>query len=270
MNNSTFSFKRFKNLFIRDFYVGLKPMTAIVGTIFLILLLIFVFLLITQNRYFILNKLQGFCNGTYYIAFIVGSLFVNATAFRDFRGKERKMSFLMLPSSTLEKVLSQYLLVTVVFTVLVTLAYAIFSVFYVSIIKVFTEYSLDFHNPFNDINWIAFIRLYFPAQLLLLAGAVTFKKVPLFYTVLVSFLFSLLLAIIFVGLGYLLFSGYSHQDMRGVNVIELYTDLPIRFDKANASAFHLWTLKSVYYFMQYGLGILLALYVWFKVKEKQA
>ncbi len=266
MNNSIFSFKRFKNLFVRDFYISLKPMTAIVGTIFLILLLVFIFLLITQNRYFILNELQGFCNITYYIAFIVGSLFVNATAFRDFRGKERKMSFLMLPSSTLEKVLSQYLLVTVVFTVLVTLAYAVFSVLYVSIIKVFTEYSLDFHNPFNEINWIAFIRLYFPVQLLLLAGAVTFKKVPLFYTGLVSFLFSLLLAVIFVGLGYLLFSGHSST---GVN-LELHSPLPIRFDEVNANSFYRWTLKSVYYFLQYGLGILLAFYVWFKVKEKQA
>ncbi len=270
MNNSIFSFKRFKNLFVRDFYVSLKPITAVVGTIFLILLLLFIFQLITQNRYLKLNELQRFCDSIYYVAFIVGSLFVNATAFRDFRGKERKMSFLMLPSSTLEKVLSQYLLVTVVFTVLVTLAYAVFSVFYVLIMEVFTEYSLDFYNPFREINWITFIRLYLPFQLLLLAGAVTFKKVPLFYTGLVSFLFSLLLAVIFVGLGYLLFSEYNHQDMRGVNVFDLYTDLPTRFDKLNASAFHLWTLKTVYYFLQYGFGIFLALYVWFKVKEKQA
>ncbi len=271
--NSTFSFKRFKNLFLRDLFVNLRPLITIVGGIFFIFLLIFsLILLINHSSDKLMNIAQNFYNVTYFMAFLAGSLFFSGNAFRDFRNKERSMSYLMLPSSNLEKVLSQYILVTFIFTIFTTLAYYIFSFFSMTLISVFTDYTLSFYEPFGKVNWNIFFRTFILAQLFLLAGAVTFRRSPLFFTGLTYFLYFLALSLIIAAFVTFIFSGIgtSSVDTALESTGFLNTTKYNSFWELDSSIFNSWSLKAFYYYHQYIIGVGFALYIWFKVKEKQA
>ncbi len=269
--HSIFSFKRFKNLFIRDLFVNLKPLTKIVGGIFFIFLLIFSLILLFNSSDQMIFFAQKFYNKTYFIAFIAGSLFFSGNAFRDFRNKEQSMNYLMLPSSNLEKILSQYLLVTVVFTLFTTVAYYLFSLFSISLVGITTDYTLSFYEPFSKIHWVDFLRVFIIAQLILLSGAVTFKKSPVFFTGLTYILYSLAVSLIVAACIKLVFSGIDSASID--TALDNTGFLSARINDLsalNGKIFNALSLKVFYYFHQYIIGIGFALYIWFKVKEKQA
>ncbi len=275
--NHIFNFKRFKNLFVRDVLVNLKPMSTIVGGIFFILLLISVLILLLSEKQNMLLHAEKFYKATYYIAFLFGALFISGNAFRDFRKKEKTMNYLMLPSSTSEKVLSQYLIVTLIFTAIVTVGYYLFSFLNVFMINVFTEGGVDLYEPFSKVEYVPFLRVFIPSQIILLAGAVTFKKSPLFFTGLTYFLFSLVSWIFIIATFTILFSnidgGTIELAMKKLQLSEAFTppkaSSPMELFFLTSEHFKMWSLKVIYYFNQYVLSALLLVYIWFKVKEKQ-
>ncbi len=268
MNQNIFNFTRFKNLFIRDLFSDAKPVvTTIVGSFIALTLVLFLVLLFNQNDTDI--AVSGFGNFVFPAAFIISALFITGNAFRDFRNKERKMGYLMLPSTTLEKFLSQYLIVTLVFTILMILFYYLFGIFSMTVIAIFTDFSMDLSFPYDSNKIIPFLRVFIPVQFLLLAGAVTFKKKPLFYTGLSGFLFSNINSLIAVGTVFLLFSSSDPYNVH-LNDSFFLVNNPTNLKELEASDFNLWSFKALYYFYQYLIPAFSIIYIWFKIKEKEA
>ncbi len=264
MNQNIFNFTRFKNLFIRDLFENLKPMATTIVGVFVVLSLMLYIMFFTNEE----EQIKMFYKSVFQIVFILSSLFISGNAFRDFRNKEQNMNYLMLPSSTLEKFLSQYLLVTVVFTVLVLLFHYLFGLVNLVVVNSFKDYSIDINYLFNTDNVLPFLRVFIPLQLLLLAGAVTFKKVPLFATLLSQFLYTMVNGLIIIVVMSLIFSNLNEQHLHLSNNFFLVNGTIS--GEISADSFSFWSFKAFYYFWQYLLPIFSIIYIWFKIKEKEA
>ena len=69
------------------------------------------------------GKMQAF----YVAGFIISGFFISGMAFTNLRTKEKTMSYLTLPASTLEKFISELLLTTVGFIVIYTAIFYVFN-----------------------------------------------------------------------------------------------------------------------------------------------
>ncbi len=271
MNNTVFSFQRFKTLFIRDISVNMRSMISAIGVVFIVLSLGLWFMFVVMPDSELTSALRSFSHAIYYIAFGIAGIAVSGTAFSDFRRKEKSMHYLMLPSTTLEKFLSQYVLVTLVFGLLFSLLYYVFSAINIASVALFTDYSLAFIHPFENLKPIYFFRYFIPVQLFFLAGAVTFKKIPVFFTVFFGFLFLQLQTLSMWAIAHWAWKPFLSQG------IVLPDDTVIKTSQDNlflhnlsADSFTLLSIKVFYVFCQYILPLLLSLYIGYKIKEKQS
>ncbi len=267
--NPFFSFSRFKHLFIRDIFVNLRYMVSTIISVFTILsLLFYLALLFNDSSYDIITN---FSHSNFTLAFLAAGIFISGNAFRDFRNKERKMSYLMLPSSTFEKFLSQYVLISVVFTILTLLAYYLFSFFNMAIVATFTKHTMPLELPLLSKNIIPLLRFYIPIQLILLAGAATFQKKPLFFTGLLSFVFILINSLIIVAVLNFVFKNVDNSARFALNdnmLINIHSSE--QFLNITSENFYFLSFKLMYWFYQYILSILALVFTWFSIKEKQA
>ncbi len=271
MNNTIFSFQRFKTLFVRDFFANLRPMISTIGGVFIVLSVGLWFLLVMIPDWQITSMLQDFSNTVYYIAFGIAGIAVSGTAFRDFRRKEKSMHYLMLPSTTLEKFLSQYVLVTLVFGLLLSFLYYVFSAINVASIALFTDYSLAFIHPFENLKPIYFFRYFIPTQLFFLAGAVTFKKVPIFFTALFGFLFLQVQTLSMWAIAHWAWEPFLSQGIvLPDSTIMNNTEEELFLQNLSVDTLPLLSIKVFYIFYQYILPLLLSLYIGYKIKERQS
>jgi hypothetical protein len=212
-----------------------------------------VFILINLlMRWNIYTSMKGF----YKIGYLISGLFISGMAFTNLRKNEKSISYLALPASLPEKVISELLLTTIGFTILYTVTFYFFnSVFY--FIKPVTFVNI----ANNDI--LKTIKYYLILQSVFLSGAVAFRRTPVFYTGFVLFIAGMILIIIVA-----LFTRYFNGIISNAG-LEYFSS------KALNDLSHFSTLKGklLYEIPKFAFLYLLAPVFWIvtylKLKEKE-
>jgi hypothetical protein len=251
--NNIFNTSRFLFLFKRDIYENYK---FILGTIFTVLSIFSVIILINV----IIDpgdKNVSDVKGIFYASFFISAVFISGMAFSDFRNKEKTMLYLTLPASNFEKFLSNFLLTTIVFYIVFTIAFAIFNLLDIAIIKAITNTKINFFFPL-DSSITDFFKVIIPTQSILLAGSATFKKTPLFFTTLYTFIFSLTLSIIILVITYY-FIATNIEYQKGVFIFLDSNDTD-----------NIISFKIIRIFIQYFMPVLFWIVTYLKIKEKEA
>jgi hypothetical protein len=192
--------------------------------------------------------------------FITG-LFITGMAFKSFRSKEGTMSYLSIPASVLEKFISMLLLTTIGLTVFYTAAFSLFDFLFTAIGNSLTNHSVEYFRFFTDELPHLFL-IYLIVQSVFLAGAATFKKVPLFFTVFWLFVFLLGIGLYSAGLAYLFrdtFESTAHQLDRGVNL-----------NLMDMKDTGLWISEAPEFIFYYLTAPVFWAITYFKIKEKEA
>lgn len=262
--NNQFNINRFLLVLKRDIFENFK--TALFGILTILSILSFILLMTTFASESDSHLLNITWPKFYHIGFWVTGILISGMAFSDFRNKEKTMSYLMIPATSLEKFLSILLLVTVGFVLVYTSVFGVFNLLNSLIISSISDsLSLAFFNPFNSYVWIT-IAVFIPIQSVFLAGAATFQKIPIFYTALYFFIFMLIYgAIAFILIRYytggLSFTGIGDND----NIVFSSTNgLPSEMSIENISS-----IKAFKFFFTYLLAPIFWVVAWFKLKEKE-
>jgi len=186
----SFSIKRLLLMLQKDVFDNFKYVLIGYGSI--IGLFTFIFMVALMQGI----AIQSF-DKFYTVGLTLIGIFIAGMAFNDFRVKEKSMSYLTLPASLFEKFLSMLLLTTIGVALSFTVVFYVFNglAFLIGTLLFNTEPGIL--NIFNEEILYSVLSV-FGIQSVFLAGAVSFKKAPLFLT---------LLALFIVGLVLLIYSG---------------------------------------------------------------
>lgn len=116
----------------------------------------------------------------YQVGFAIIGIVVSGMAFSNLRSKEKTMSYLSIPASTFEKMLSELLISTIVFYVVYILLFYAFN-FVMFLFGQVVDVPVDFINIFEEETLEKYWDLII-FQSIMFAGAATFMKRPLLST----------------------------------------------------------------------------------------
>ena len=139
-----------------------------------------------------------FHEGIFYPILIAGGFIFTSGIFRELHRKETNLTYLMLPASALEKVVSRLLLASAGWIVFTLLWYTAYSALSEGLNLLFFGRSHPVFNPFTGDVWTAAAH-YAVLQSIFLLGAVFFRKLHFFKTLLALTTFAIGLAL-FAGL----------------------------------------------------------------------
>jgi|GEM_PF-5411155 len=128
-----------KKEYIENIKLVLIGYIAVIGFIFAILLL---------NSIYD-GELWLYFNGIYNSTIVLVGIVFAGISFADFRTKERAISYLTLPATHLEKILSQILLSTFGFVISYTLVFYLSYLMFYVIGKMFFTFPIGGFNPFT-------------------------------------------------------------------------------------------------------------------------
>ena len=249
-----FCLKRVFLLMQKTLYENIKFVIIGLSTIFTVFSVIIFFSQVNEERSW--EYMEVF----YLTGYFISGIFVSGMAFTNLRTKEKAMSYLILPASTFEKYLSEWILTTFGFTILYTLIFYLFNF----ILLLFgTSYSSPNILDLTDSRIINGFQHYFIIQSLFLAGAATFKKVPIFYTGFTLFVLGLILSIFGLSLSYIL-----KEILEAYNVQDFEKTMDTHFYNYNFS--DLTIAKVPAYFYWYFMAPIFWIVGFFKLKEKEA
>ncbi len=226
-----------------------------IGLITVFGLFSFILLMSALNNGNAWGKLQTF----YYAGMFIAGFFISGMAFANFRNKEKTMSWLTLPASISEKLISEWLLTTIVYLIVYTAIFYAFNLIVFLIGDVF-NFEVNFIDIFTKETATLFLH-YMIIQSILLAGAATFKKVPLFFTISSLFIFGMIitfyLTILALGIkGQFEVFQFNNNGMQGNN-----------FNYNLEDHWLLQVPKIMYYYIT---APVFWIYTYFKLKEKEA
>lgn len=197
------------------------------------------------------------------IFFLLGFIFTSL-AFREAHKKLLVHDWLMLPASTLEKLIEKIILYSAGFSVLSVFIYWFFTLLARLVVQVFLgEYFPPF-IVFDRLVW-QLVGHYLLTQSIFVLGAVWFKNNNFIKTIIAIVLFSIILSVIASFVAWLVFNDYFWTLVRGdfLSNIELSHD----FDMERLDVFGLRVLKLVK-FTYFGLLAPLCWFgSWLKLRE---
>lgn len=179
-DNQTFSLERIYKLSINDILTHRKLILIAIATIFVFLIVI---------PYHAVSNI-----GVYYFMLFAGGFVLTTRAFNDMHDYERAYRYLTLPCSNLERLVSKWLLTTIVYALGLLVLYYIFALFGYAVNLLIFKYSHKIYSPLNLDLWIV-IGKYIVLQAIILLGAVYFKKYALIKTLLAIGCFLIFIAI---------------------------------------------------------------------------
>lgn len=236
--------------------------TAFFGLLTTLSIFSFIIVMTTVNgNQFLLTSLS---NKMYIIGFFIVGLFFSGMAFKDFRNKEKTMSYLMLPASSLEKLLSMLFLTNIAFLISYTILFGVFNLLNIALVNVFPgDLHIVFYNPFNLNVWKAYL-IFLPIQAVFLAGAATFKKVPIFYTALYTFILGLIFIFVISFIARYLFDDF-------LKTFDVMPNASFQFHLNDGASvdFNSFPIDIVKFFFNYLVAPVFWIIAWFKIKEKE-
>lgn len=259
--NNYFNISRFILILRRDMYENYK--TALGGLLTILSIFTVILLLVSLNSN--QDMVEEFFNGLFIAGFFISGLFFSGMAFKDFRNKEKSMTYLMLPASQIEKFLSILTLSTIGFFISYLLIFSLFNVLNILIIGSLPfDLYLNMYNPFNKDIWAA-IKIFLPIQAVFLAGAATFKKVPIFYTALFSFVTALIMFTILMLVMRYLATDFNISGFGNVDNVKITHEA----ETVTAEFSEIIPLYLMKIFFLYLMTPIFWVVAWFKIKEKE-
>ena len=206
-------------------------------------------------------------NQIFQISIFVVGVIIAGLSFTSFRTKELSISYLTLPASNLEKLVSQLLIVTIGVMISYTLVFFISQFLFIAIGKAFYTIEIGFFNPF-DIENLQNIGILIIGQSMFMAGASFFRK----NAIIKSGVFIFILWMILFGIfGYLMSTTISNLP----NNVGLIADFGISNTHINYNALniietkYLLTSQILSVFFNYLLFPILMVITYFNIKEKE-
>lgn len=252
-NIKSFSFKRILLLMQKTLYENAK--SVLIGLITVFGLFSFILFMSALKDADAWSKLQTF----YITGLFIAGFFISGMAFANFRNKEKTMSWLTLPASTSEKLISEWLLTTIVYIIAYSAIFYVFNLILILIGNVF-NFEVSFINIFTKETLTLFLH-YIIIQSILLAGAATFKKVPLFFTI-SSLFIAVIIISFFLTLIAMVINGQFEAFNFNVNKIQ-----------GNNFSYNLenhWLIQIPKIMYYYFTAPIFWIYTYFKLKEKEA
>ncbi len=203
------------------------------------------------------------------IGFIILAAIVAGTAFSNLRTKERTMSYLSLPATTLEKLLAELLISTIVYFVVYVLAFYIFNFLMILFGEsVDVRFKVEMVDIFSK-KMLTTYHYVIIGQSILFAGAATFMKRPLLSTGFTIFVIGVIYVFYTMGIAYFLeqsnYKAFS-SSIRGGAYIYLYEDNRIaKIELPYTSSL----ITGIKYLVYYALAPIFWLVAYLKLKEKQ-
>lgn len=196
-NNSVLSLQRVALLIRNDIVANWVMIRVAVAAIVAILILYN--LVFTQDYYH--AHPQG-----YFLILFLGGLWITSLAFTEIHNEQKSGTYLTLPCSQLEKVLSRLLLTSILYIIVTLALYTLFYWIVDSIVRIRTGLDLPLFNPFQPIifHWIAD---YLILQSVLFLGAIYFKSHVIVKTIATVGIFGLVLMFYILLLGFIYPSG---------------------------------------------------------------
>ncbi|MFP4526849.1 MAG: hypothetical protein ACLFNL_10720 [Bacteroidales bacterium] len=204
--NKTFTIKRLYFLLQRDIKTNLRPYLIGLGAIAGLLLLILVF-----DSYY-----RGHINyepfvSTFLMIFTIGGLVFTSRIFSEIHQPEKSYYYLTLPASTLEKLVSQWLLSAV--GVILVAYTGVYLVGYIGGLMSSALFGMDFYalnlaEYTSSETWLKYLVVHS----IFFLGAVAFRNNNFIKTLLAIFVIGFIIAAFTGGLSYILFSGEELKD----------------------------------------------------------
>ena len=265
MGQKLFNFKRFYNVFKYDLMLNIKTYMTFGGGLILALLLIDIFFVAVggsqfqESNYIVL----------FYFTFLISSVVVIGTSFPFLRNKKTMAYYFMLPASTLEKLLVQFIIRIVFFIPFYVLIFWLDFKLITPVLRIIrwpdiiqvdnfnllTPFeNLPFQNTFLDS--LAFAGMIFTIATFLFVGATYFKKYAVFKTILS---FCLLVGCIFLLFRIFTLIFYPVEFKAGyyIHIIDYKISE------------HLYNVQLFAYVIAIGSPFFLLTLSYFKLKEKQ-
>lgn len=167
------------------------------------------------------NFLSDYHLSSFGIALFAGCLLWCGNAFPELRNKERRMSYLIAPATSLEKFSFEVLNRIIVFIIVFPIIYWVFtnlvtSVFH-SFVPDYADYKFSYRNPYP--TGIDSLEIFLVLSLTLLVptisftGATYFQKIPIVKTIVVVFV----IVALFVGYTLLIIDGFDLDEYNPIN-----------------------------------------------------
>lgn len=241
----------------KDFFDSIK--TILIGLGAFVGIIFFIFIIASLSGEPVHNLEDYFIPGL----FITG-IIASGTAFKDFRTKEKTMSYIALPATAFEKLLSMLLLTTVGFIILYIAAFYLFSLLVILMnISLFGN-EIILYNVFSA-GIFQVLGEYIFIQSIFFAGAAAFRKLPLFKTLLAITIFGFIIALFTGTISFILFpeeaTSYSNVTYGfGFNQSGFFM---------NGSVYDGSFLDILYTIIKYIFAPVLWTVAFFKLKEKE-
>ncbi|MDP4274057.1 MAG: hypothetical protein Q8907_07250 [Bacteroidota bacterium] len=250
--NSYLSFSRLLLLMKRKLVENAKGLGILAAVVFGSLMLIS--LMVAYRHGSMVNMIE-----TYFpLELIVVGFSITSLSFNELNDKGNRCFYLMLPASSLEKLLSVFLLTSIFYVIANVVLYSFFA--YITSIIAWSAFGIPvFHfNPFSY-EHIQEIGTYFVCQSVFLLGAVMFRRHALLKTAL-----SILLLILFIGF-------FSALVFKMAFYSELHHGISNFFIFNNSM--HMGTYNFKGKFLEFIFRFIMAPFFWvvsyFQLKEKE-
>jgi hypothetical protein len=162
------------------------------------------------NNYAVLNR-----HVNHYLLFLyVGGLIFAGLAFPELRNRNKSIQYFTLPSSTLEKFLSMFLLTTVGYVFVLTILYAVFTFVFDTLGGHLFESRHWHFNPFDFYVGKSLLHFLLWHSIFFL-GATIFKKVPLLMTIMWIFVITITIGATLLYIRYLYIEGCDLSAHKG-------------------------------------------------------
>ena len=256
-----FNLKRFGYLLKRESFVNLKLFIIALGAISGILLIVFlVTVLQWDNQTGKLTDTRWDFHTYFFIPpyIIIGVLFTSL-AYKDLLHVNKKYSYLTLPVSNFERLISMLLLTTVVYTALFIVYYFVLSLLLNGLGVIISPREFFLFDITAE-PVVKAIKLYLVIQSIFLLGAAAFRRFPFLFTLLTLFLTAVALIVITLIAARIIFADYF------VNNININFDGDISLDMENFLKNSVENLADAFWYV-------LAPFCWFitylKLKERE-
>jgi len=256
--NNTFDFNRFSLLLKKELWSGNKKSIIVAVAIFGFLILFALFNIYTFGGYEGMNWMM------FPIVVFWGGLVFTSVIFYEFNDQTGTHHYLSLPASTFEKFLSKWLITAVLFPIVASLLFWVYTKIGDAIY--FNYDSESDYIPWKLTDWwsIFFLKIYIVYQSTFLIGAIVFQKYTFFKTSVIHWIIGIASAII----GAILFRIIFADMFDGLYPPTEYLDM-----QTSDEVIHFMENKFLS-ILEFALWFLVPPIMWavgfFKLKEKEA
>lgn len=219
----SFDINRIGLLIKKELFYQRKAPWIIIGAVF-IMLLIFHLLMASEDPGS--NDLPGNQVGFYIATLLVLGTVFTSTAFNELNNKSEAHHYLSIPASSLEKLISKWLVTGIIYVIAFNIFYWVFTLFSNGLTTWLFGESAGAWNPFAARNGMNGKSPFFMSQLYLalhttyLAGAVYFRKYSYFKTAIAQSAISFAIMGIVALMGYMFFSSVMNGNIGSVQVTQ--------------------------------------------------